>query len=382
MFLVSVLGAANYFRPLPSATASTLPTNSDVNTVQLNWPPNTQSALGAINFGELATHGPQSPVPTASLAKIITALTILQKKPLTPGQQGPTLTLTDADVALYNHYLSEDGAVAKVQAGEQITELQALQAMILVSANNMADTLAIWAFGSLPNYQVYANKLVKQWGLAQTTIGSDASGFLPNTTSTAHDLIALAQRSLRQPIMVNINAISSIDIPVAGTIKNGNQRLGRNGIRVLKGGLTDQAGGCLLFKSTTVVNGQAVILIGALLGAHDLGAAVDGATKLAASAKPNFIAQTLVTAGQRFGTVTTPWGESAPLMAQTNVTIVAWKGAAVTPHLELTVINHAMDLGEPIGAVVVNSKGNRASSPITIGKAIAAPPFAWRLLRH
>lgn len=382
LVLVVGLGIANYVRPLPAAIASTLPAGSDVDSAQLNWPPNAQSALGAINFGVIASHGPQSSLPTASLAKMITALAVLQKKPLQPGQSGPTLTLSTADVDLYNHYLNEQGAVANVQVGEQITEYQALQAMLMVSANNMADTLAIWAFGSLSAYRVYANNMVQHWGLRQTSVGSDASGFLPNTVSTADDLATLGQRVVQQPVLAAISAQESANIPVAGTLKNGNVRLGHAGVTVLKAGLTDQAGGCLLFTSKATVGGQTITMVGAILGAHDLGAAVDGAGKLMASAQPNFVVQTPVAAGEQFGTLKTPWGDSAPLTAKTSVTIVAWKGAALTPRLELNNINHAVELGAPIGSIVVSSKGNRASSPITLGKAIAAPSFSWRLLRH
>lgn len=379
---ITVLGSINYLRPLPAATASTLPTNSNVDTAQLAWPPNAASALGAMNYGVLATHGPQSPLPTASLAKVITALAVLQQKPLSPGKQGPVLTLNDNDVALYNRYLGEDGSVAKVQAGEQLTEYQALQAMLLVSANNMADTLAIWAYGSLPNYTKAANKLVQQWGLAQTTVGADASGFLPSTKSTPDDLVQLAQRALSNPVLASINTMPSANIPVAGILQNSNQRMSKNGITVLKTGLTDQAGGCLLFTATTTVGSQAITLVGAILGAHDLVAALDGASALMASAKQNFVVQTPVLAGQQFGTITTPWGATAPIKAQTSVTIIAWKGAALTPRVELNAIDRAMELGAPVGSIIINSKGNQASSPITLGKAITAPPFSWRLLRH
>jgi serine-type D-Ala-D-Ala carboxypeptidase (penicillin-binding protein 5/6) len=380
--LVAGLGFLNYVRPLPTAVANTLPTGSEIGTVQLTWPPNAQSALGATDFGIVASHGPQSPLPTASLAKMITALAVLQKKPLQPGQQGPTITLSQADVDLYNHYLNEQGAVANVQAGEHITEYQALQAMLMVSANNMADTLAIWAFGSLPEYRDYANNLLHQWKLSQTTVGSDASGFTPDTKSTARDLVELGQRVLQQPLLSAISTQDSADVPVAGSLKNSNVRLSHGDLTVLKTGLTDQAGGCLLFTSQVNVAGQPLTMTGAILGAHDLGTALDGAHKLVTSAKPNFIVQMPIAAGQQFGTLTTPWGESAPLTAQANVTIIAWKGAALTPHLELNAINHPVALGAPIGSVVVDSEGNRASSPITLGKAIAAPSFAWRLLRH
>ena len=102
-----------------------------------------------------------------------------------PGQQGPTITLSASDVALYNAYVAQQGSVVPVAAGEQISQYQMLQAIMLPSANNMADSLAIWAFGSLDAYATYANNYVARLGLSATHIGSDASGFAPNTISSA-----------------------------------------------------------------------------------------------------------------------------------------------------------------------------------------------------
>ena len=38
--------------------------------------------------------------------------------------------------------------MVKVQNGEKISQYQALQAMLLPSGNNMADSMARWAFGA------------------------------------------------------------------------------------------------------------------------------------------------------------------------------------------------------------------------------------------
>jgi D-alanyl-D-alanine carboxypeptidase (penicillin-binding protein 5/6) len=45
-----------------------------------------------------------------------------------------------------------------VQLGEELSEYQALQALLLPSANNIAETLARWAFGSIDAYNAYANQ--------------------------------------------------------------------------------------------------------------------------------------------------------------------------------------------------------------------------------
>ena len=64
----------NYIRPLPHANALVAPLSDSAVSVQLQWPAHGASAIGAQGFGVLETHGQQTPRPTASLAKIITAL--------------------------------------------------------------------------------------------------------------------------------------------------------------------------------------------------------------------------------------------------------------------------------------------------------------------
>src|SRR5207248_4794713 len=62
------------------------------------WPAHGQAA---VQIGQSQVHaGPnQHPAAIASLAKVMTAYLVLRDHPLRLGQDGPTITLTDADVA-------------------------------------------------------------------------------------------------------------------------------------------------------------------------------------------------------------------------------------------------------------------------------------------
>jgi D-alanyl-D-alanine carboxypeptidase (penicillin-binding protein 5/6) len=140
-----------YLRPLPQVQPTNqTPAPSKAQVVTLPWPKAGQAALGAAGYGVLATHNTGAAVPIGSTAKIITALALLKQKPLAAGSQGPSLTLNSDDVALFNSYYSQGGSVTQVSAGEQITELQAMQSMLLPSSNNMADSLAKWALHTQP----------------------------------------------------------------------------------------------------------------------------------------------------------------------------------------------------------------------------------------
>ena len=114
-------------------------------------------------------------------------------------------------MALYDNYASQDGSVVVVSEGEQISEYQALQAMLLPSANNMADTLAVWAYGSMDNYLAYANNLATSLSLKQTHL-ADASGFSAQTVSSASDLVELAQTAMNDPVLTQIVSQRQADI--------------------------------------------------------------------------------------------------------------------------------------------------------------------------
>ncbi len=254
---------------------------------KFDWPTYGQAAFGAHDYGVLATSGQQKPFPMASVAKTVTALAILKQKPLTRGEQGPILTLTNADVAIYNRYVAQNGSVALVESGEQITEYQALQAIMLPSANNMAETLANWAFGSQADYVAYANNLVKSYGMTNTHI-VDASGFSPGTTSTAQDLVLLGTRAMANPILAEIVAQTQATLPVAGLVRNVNYQLGENGVIGIKTGNTAEAGGCYLMAATRTFDAKHTLtLIVAVMGAPNLATAMRDSLAVLATSYQN-----------------------------------------------------------------------------------------------
>lgn len=241
------------------------------------WPKYGQAAYGVAGTGVLAVSDDSSqPVPVASLAKIITALAVLKQKPIAPGQQGPMITLTEQDIASYAEYVAKSGAVVPIEAGEQISEYQALQAMLMPSANNMADSLARWAFGSVDAYNAYANKMVAELGLTKTTV-ADASGFSASTKSTAHDMVQLGILYMQNPVLKDIAMQTEAKIPFAGLIKNYNSVENKNGILGLKVGNTDEAGRCFLVADVRNDTSKQVVSVAAVIGAEHLEIAIKDA---------------------------------------------------------------------------------------------------------
>src|SRR5204863_4995844 len=90
------------------------------------WPANGQAAFVKTGQPQVQAGPNQHAAPIASVAKVMTAYLVLRDHPLRPGQDGPTITLTDADVADTDRRRRQEESVVSVAAGERLTERQAL----------------------------------------------------------------------------------------------------------------------------------------------------------------------------------------------------------------------------------------------------------------
>jgi serine-type D-Ala-D-Ala carboxypeptidase (penicillin-binding protein 5/6) len=284
--LVLVAVAVHYLSPYFNPS----PFSATISDASLEWPNSGESAVGVVGQGVLATSGAQTARPTASTAKLITALTVLNKYPLQPRQSGPLLTMSRNDLAILNAYVHLNGSrIGRMGVGEQLSEYQMLEAMMLPSADNIADSLAIWAYGSLPAYQAAANQYLAHQGINATHVGADASGLDPSTVSTAHDLVLLGEAAMQNAVLAEIVAKPSVSgFPLMGTITNTNTLLGQNGIVGVKTGNSDQAGGVFVFAANYHdANGQELTFVGAVQGLPDLQAALTAAIPLLISTEQN-----------------------------------------------------------------------------------------------
>lgn len=347
----------------------------------LTWPSIGQAAVGTEAYGILASHGQAQSVPVASIAKVILALSVLKQKPFAAGTQGATLTMTQADVDSYSSWLAKNGSVTPVQVGVQLSEYQALQALLLPSANNMADTLATWGFGSIAGYSAFANQYVAELGLTQTHV-ADASGFDPGTVSSARDLVKIGQLALKNTVIREIVAQPTATIPVAGSIRNVNNLLGTNGFVGIKTGNTDQAGGCLLFAADHTVAGQRITIVGAVLGSTTRSQALAVSNALVTSAKKQLASTTVAKTGTSVATYKLPWGESASARVDDNLQAITWAGGDVTSHIALDSVQLPLKRDQVVGKYVATSRATqtRNSVPLVIDNDIKGPSFWWRVM--
>ena len=229
------------------------------------WPEYGQAAF--IRSGQSQVHaGPnQHAAPIASVAKVMTAYLVLRDHPLRLGQDGPTITLTDADVADTDRRRGQRESVVSIAAGEQLTERQALQALLLPSANNIAAVLARWDAGSADRFVARMNATARSLGMTHTRY-TDPSGYDDATVSTAADQVRVVDRAMRLPVFASIVATPSATLPVAGTVHNTNTLLGHNGFVGVKTGSDDAAGGCFAFRAIRWIDGKRTTITGVVLG--------------------------------------------------------------------------------------------------------------------
>ena len=195
----------------------------------------------------------------------MTAFLVLRDHPLQLGRAGPTITLTDADVADTDRRRAHHESVVSVAAGEHLTERQALLALLLPSANNIAAVLARWDAGSVDRFVARMNATARSLGMTHTHY-TDPSGYDEATVSTAADQLRIVERAMRLAVFASIVATPSARLPVAGTVHNTNTLLGRHGFVGVKTGSDDAAGGCFAFRALRWIDGKQTTITGVVLG--------------------------------------------------------------------------------------------------------------------
>jgi D-alanyl-D-alanine carboxypeptidase (penicillin-binding protein 5/6) len=232
------------------------------------WPASGQAAVSVPALGYLRQSGPESPVPIASLAKMATAVVVLRDHPVRSGSSGPTLTMTAADAGQFDVDLDNDETNIPLQAGEKLTELQLLEALLNQSANDAAFALATWDAGSPAAFTAKMNTLARSLGADHTQF-VDVSGFDPGSVSTAADMLRIAAAGMAIPTFASVAAMPTVTLPLVGTVHNIVKGIGTDGIVGVKSGYTSQASGCMVLATYRSVDGRSVLVLAAALGQRE-----------------------------------------------------------------------------------------------------------------
>ena len=222
-------------------------------TPAIAWPREGQAAVEVEGVGSFGTFGASTPVPIASVAKVMTAYLTLREHPLAPGGQGFVVRVTPVEVAEEAERVALGESTLSVKAGERLTERQALEALLLPSANNIAALLARYDAGGTAAFVARMNATARALGMRASTY-TDPSGFNDETVSTAADQLKLARAAMRIPAFATIVAEPAVALPGVGRVANYNELVGTDGYVGVKTGSDRAAGGCLVFaKRVTAV---------------------------------------------------------------------------------------------------------------------------------
>ena len=255
--------ATSPLRPGTAQPVPVTPRKGQLGTIA--WPASGLSAAGVSGIGVVPGPGARQSVPIASVAKVMTAYLVLRDHPLGAGEPGPAIVVQPGEAAAYPAQVRNGDSLVPVTAGERLTERQALEALLLPSADNMAWILARWDAGTQAAFTAQMNATARRLGMTGTRY-TDPSGLSASTTSTAADQIRLGMAAMRVPALAHIVALRSAVIPVAGLVRNYNTLLGQDGITGLKTGSDTAAGGCVLLAAWQRVRGHGTLVVAATFG--------------------------------------------------------------------------------------------------------------------
>ncbi|MGO3885971.1 MAG: D-alanyl-D-alanine carboxypeptidase family protein [Mycetocola sp.] len=385
---VVVLGGAGFYgystltAPLPAAAATVdLPATATAAAATLPdtvWPDGGAGAISTLSRSEpLSEFGGEDPRPIASITKAITALVILDKHPLKPGEDGPSISITQADADLFWQVLRDDGTSAPVYPGTSLTQRQILEAIMLPSANNYAISLARWAFGSDEAFLAATDDWLTANGMDNTTV-TDASGLDEGSVSTPRDLLTLAGLVLLNPVLSEIAGEKTAELPMIGTLSNSNDLLGTSGVIGLKTGTSRAAGAGLLFAAEVSVDGRDVTLVGAVLGQDTPADRSSAVVEAIESTTGSLHAETLITAGTAIGEYRSDWGDRASLYLTDDLVEVLWRDEEPTLTVEADPVATASS-GTIVGTLVSSVPGHRTEVPVGVRGGLNEPSPWWRL---
>lgn len=377
VFLIIIVGflVFSVYKPLPLIQSTSLiPASTLENSQTVAWGPYGSQNIGIVGYGINNQTGTQTPTPIASTIKILLTLCVLNIKPLGVNEQGPNIIITPTDVADYNTDITLGESVVKVQAGEVISEYQALQALLIASANNFADILANWAFGSSSKYLDYANQYVQSHGMNSTTI-NDTSGFSTSTVSNSNNLEILGQKAITNPVIANIVDQYTAIIPVAGKIVNYNFNLNpssKSQINGIKTGNTSAGGGNYIY-STDYLGYK---LVGSIVNAPNLNDALDEAPAILNSYEKLINNKTIVSKDQVVGYYSLPWGNKIQVYSNKSILVPVEPNTKYKIDLKLGNYIPSKQISDYI---VVSNNSVSIKYPLTIQNNYTNPSIWWRI---
>ena len=191
-------------------------------------------------------------LPPASLTKVMTALVAMEAA--SPQQ----VVQVDRRALVHRSSL-------KLHAGEEFLLRDLLTAMLVTSANDACQAVALHVGGEADRFVAMMNERARALGLRDTHF-ANACGFdAPDHYSTAADLAKLTEQALQVPaisMMVRtvIREIASVDGKRQVPLRSTNELLLDPDVTGVKTGYTSKAGRCLI--ASMFKDGHQLLLVG------------------------------------------------------------------------------------------------------------------------
>ncbi|GLW02243.1 hypothetical protein AB0C86_07055 [Streptomyces lavendulae] len=389
LLLAIVLAVAQLVRPLPAPKLAmtgkatyTFPGGKP----DLPWPTEGQASMAAAGLGTIGSSGEQKPVPIASVTKSMTAYIILRDHPFKKGEKGAMIDIDKtAETEGQKDKSDNESTLNTVKEGEKISEYDAIAALMIPSANNIARLLARWDSGSQEAFVKKMNDTAKELGMTNTTY-TDPSGLDATTVSTAEDQVKLGLKIVEIPALVDITRMSSWTDQTGKAWPNWNRLVPYNESLGIKTGTTTKAGGNLLFAAYKKVGDTNQLIVGAVLGQHKppiIDTVIAASRTLLIPTQKAIEGATVVKKGDVVGYVDDGLGGRTPVVATADVQAVGWSSLTVALKLgdNGTKIPETAKAGTQVGVLTVGEGASQVKVPVALQRELVAPGVGSKLTR-
>lgn len=350
-------------------------TSFSVAPVETPWPEQ-PAAIAVWGVDAIESNTGATQAPMASLAKLVCALVSLDFKPLSE-TEGETYVLGARDSDYIAQVLKEDGSTEPVTEGTALTRTQMLELMLLPSANNYALSYVDWIFGSNENYVAAARDYLAKHKLTEITV-VEPTGLSFDNVGSARDLAKIGSLALDQPLLAEIMAEKTAEIPGVGTIKSSNPLQNDPGVRGMKTGTTSAGRNIILAQDFTVAD-RTLTAIVVTLGQPSAEGRITATRALAANVIANTQQLAVATKDEAIASVTSWNGDEIPLLTTKGATTVLTLDERAQRTLKLSPVTAGLEAGTKVGTVVIVTPTGTQRVAVVLGEGIPKPDLWWRL---
>ncbi|MHB1771667.1 MAG: D-alanyl-D-alanine carboxypeptidase family protein [Acidimicrobiales bacterium] len=350
----------------------------------LPFPRTGEAAVGVGGLGMVASTKNERSIPVASVTKLMTAYIVLKDHPLHGRSGGPIFTMTAADHQAWIRAAKADESNIEVKAGERLDERQLLQALMIPSADNIANYLAVWDAGSMRAFVAKMNAAAAALHLRGTHF-ADPSGLSPGSRGTAVDIVRLAAVALQNPELRQIVDEQFIRLPVMGKIWNNyDPAVGVDGIIGGKSGYTPAAQTNLVTAAWRTVRGHRVLVVCDVLDQPDSLVGDAGQDEALLNAvTPELAVSRVMPAKAALGVALATWSPARSVVRTSKAVVaVGWPGLRLRTRLVPLGRLPRLARGWPAGSIVGTLEVEYPSAtllkePAILQSSLGKPPPGW-----